>query len=149
MPHSTSAIEEGKAPLSSLRTLHDQYRERALSHDAPQQLDLCMRMADLATHHLHDDEKALAVEVIGSVGNKASALRLAIEGWANRVALLATGDTMAALRGLAWAAGQPAGPPVAGADRVKWIARNQEARDLLVFAVGTTYADVRRMTMSD
>jgi hypothetical protein len=55
------------------------------------------------------------------------------------------GDFSAALRGLAFAAGQPRGPPTADAERKKWIMRNPEARDLAVYSVSEQYAEVRKL----
>jgi hypothetical protein len=84
----------------------------------------------------------LALEVVGSVGNRMSQLGTAILQWGNRCGLLAVGAPSAALRGLALAAGQLGGPP-AGPERVKWVIRNPEARDLAVFSVSDAYAEAR------
>jgi hypothetical protein len=84
----------------------------------------------------------LALEVIGNLGNRVSQLGTAIHQWGNRTGLLAVGSPNAALRGLALAAGQLAGPPP-GPERVKWVIRNPEARDLAVFSVSEPYAEAR------
>ena len=86
---------------------------------------------------------ALASEVIGTLGNRASTLNTVINGWGNRAALLATGDLNIAMVGIAWSGGHAAGPPGAGKDRVTWIGRNAEARELVVFSVSDAYADAR------
>lgn len=91
---------------------------------------------------LDDDVPVLALEVIGSVGNRLSQLGTAVHQWGDRTGLLAVGSPNAALRGLALAAGQLAGPP-AGPERVKWVIRNPEARDLAVFSVSEAYAEAR------
>jgi tetratricopeptide (TPR) repeat protein len=91
---------------------------------------------------LDDDVPVLALEVIGSLGNRVSQLGTALHQWGDRCGLLAVGSPNAALRGLALAAGQLAGPP-AGPERVKWVIRNPEARDLAVFSVSEGYADAR------
>jgi predicted Zn-dependent protease len=89
------------------------------------------------------DIPMLALEVAGSLGNRASQLGTAINQWGNRAALLALGDPDAGLRGLAFAAGQAPGPPAQGSERKKWIMRNPEARDLAIFSVSEQYALAR------
>jgi hypothetical protein len=86
---------------------------------------------------------ALASEVIGTLGNRASTLNTVINGWGNRAALLATGDLNIAMVGIAWSGGHAAGPPGSGKDRITWIGRNAEARELVVFSVSDAYADAR------
>ncbi|WCQ88212.1 hypothetical protein [Sorangium sp. Soce836] len=85
----------------------------------------------------------LAADVIGSIGNRASTLNTAINGWGNRAAFLAVGDLNIALTGIAWSGGHTNAPPAGGKDRVTWIGRNAEARDLIVFAVGDGLAEAR------
>ena len=92
---------------------------------------------------LDDDVPVLALEVIGAIGNRASLLGTALHQWGNRTALLSAGSLVASLRGVSLAAGIPAGPPKDGAERVKWIVRNPEARDLATFSVGEQYAEAR------
>jgi hypothetical protein len=104
--------------------------------DARAKLEQAMRV------RLDDDVPVLALEVIGTLGNRVSQLGTAIHQWGNRTGLLAVGSPNAALRGLALAAGQLAGPP-AGPERVKWVIRNPEARDLAVFSVSEGYAEAR------
>jgi tetratricopeptide (TPR) repeat protein len=89
-----------------------------------------------------DDVPALALEVVGSLGSRVSQLGTALHQWGNRTGLLAVGSPTAALRGLALTAGQLAGPP-AGPERVKWVVRNPEARDLAVYSVSEAYAEAR------
>jgi tetratricopeptide (TPR) repeat protein len=91
-----------------------------------------------------DDVTNLALEVTGSIGNRASQLSTAVYQWGNRTALLAVGDPLAALRALSMASGSTGGPPAAGPDRVRWIVRNAEARDLMIFSVSEQYAEARR-----
>jgi hypothetical protein len=85
----------------------------------------------------------LAAEVIGSIGNRASTLNTVINGWGNRAGLLAVGDLNVAITGIAWAGGHANAPPAAGKERMTWIGRNAEARELVVFSVGDAYADAR------
>ena len=85
----------------------------------------------------------LAAEVIGSIGNRASTLNTVINGWGNRAGLLAMGDLNVAIAGIAWAGGHTNAPPAAGKERMTWIGRNAEARELVVFSVSDAYADAR------
>ncbi|WP_437897768.1 hypothetical protein [Sorangium sp. So ce124] len=85
----------------------------------------------------------LAADVIGSIGNRASTLNTAINGWGNRAAFLAVGDINVVLTGIAWSGGNTNAPPAAGKDRVTWIGRNAEARDLIVFAVSDGLTEAR------
>ncbi|MCA9621890.1 MAG: hypothetical protein KC731_22855, partial [Myxococcales bacterium] len=85
----------------------------------------------------------LASEVISSIGNRASSLNTASNAWGSRTALLASGDPNLALEAIAWAAGNSQGPPGAGPERVRWIGRQAEARDLIVFSIGDGYAAAR------
>jgi hypothetical protein len=91
-----------------------------------------------------DDVPMLVLEVIGAIGNRASQLGTAIHQFGNRAALLATGSLMTALKGVALAGGHSAGPPAEGPERVKWIVRNPEARDLATFGVSEQYAQARK-----
>jgi hypothetical protein len=85
----------------------------------------------------------LAADVIGSIGNRASTLNTVINGWGNRAALLAVGDLNVAMTGIAWAGDHANAPPASGKDRMTWIGRNAEARELVVFSVSDGYADAR------
>jgi len=110
--------------------------------DAKKLADAQAKLRQAMRSRLDDDVPVLALEVIGSLGNRVSQLGTAIHQWGNRTGLLAVGSPNAALRGLALAAGQLAGPP-AGPERVKWVIRNPEARDLAVFSVSEAYAEAR------
>ena len=102
------------------------------------------RRIQLSMHQkLDDDVPVLALEVIGAIGNRASLLGTALHQWGNRTALLSAGSLVASLRGVALANGITAGPPKDGAERVKWIVRNPEARDLATFGVSEQYAEAR------
>jgi hypothetical protein len=87
--------------------------------------------------------RALASEVIGSIGNRASSLNTLANAWGSRTALLAVGDPNVALEAIAWANGSASGPPPSGPDRVKWIGRQAEARDLIAFSVSDAYTAAR------
>jgi tetratricopeptide (TPR) repeat protein len=84
-----------------------------------------------------------AHEVIGSLGNRASTLQAAANSWGARVAFLALGDLSACLAGIATAAGQATQPAASGPERMTWIGRNAEARDLAVFSVNDAYVEAR------
>ncbi|NUO49348.1 MAG: tetratricopeptide repeat protein [Polyangiaceae bacterium] len=85
----------------------------------------------------------LAADVIGNIGNRASTLNAAINGWGSRAGLLAVGDPNIALTGIAWAGGNANGPPATGKDRLTWIGRNAEARDIVIFSVSDAYVEAR------
>ncbi len=85
----------------------------------------------------------LAAEVIGTIGNRASTLGTAVNGWGNRTGFLAVGDANASLAGIAWSSGNTNAPPPNGKDRLTWIGRNAEARELMVFTVSDAFAAAR------
>ncbi|WP_437335920.1 hypothetical protein [Sorangium sp. So ce394] len=101
------------------------------------------RIERVTTGGLDPKLGVLAADVIGSIGNRASTLNTAINGWGNRAAFLAVGDLSIALTGIAWSGGHTNAPPAGGKDRVTWIGRNAEARDLIVFAVSDGLAEAR------
>ena len=101
------------------------------------------RIQSMMPPKVDDDVPVLALEVIGAIGNRASLLATALHQWGNRTALLSAGSLVASLRGVSFAVGQPGGPPKEGVERVKWIVRNPEARDLATFCVGEQYAEAR------
>lgn len=86
----------------------------------------------------------LASEVIGSIGTRGSTLSVAVQGWGSRIGLLAVGDPWVALEGMGWAYGGKAGIPAEGKERLSWIARHAEARELMVFTVSEAYAKARK-----
>ncbi len=92
---------------------------------------------------LGHDVGLLSADVIGSIGNRASTLNAAINGWGSRAGLLAVGDSNVALTAIAWAGGNANGPPAVAKDRLTWIGRNAEARDLVIFSVSDAYVDAR------
>ena len=88
---------------------------------------------------LDPDLSVLAIEVAGSIGNRASQLGQAVNQWGSRAALLALGDPGVALRAIAMSTGDGQQVAEAGPERTKWISRSEEARDLTVFGVGESY----------
>jgi hypothetical protein len=105
--------------------------------------DVHARLLKAKPKRVDDDVGMLALEVIGALGNRASTLHTVVNGWGNRVALLACGDLSMAFNAIARAAGHPSGPAPSGPERTTWINRNAEARDLAVFSVSDAYAEVR------
>jgi hypothetical protein len=114
------------------------------SVDAKRLADHKSKLGGSVPSQLDPDVPALAMEVAGSIGNRASQLGTAINQWGNRAALLALGDINAGFRAIALSQGQTSGPPAAGVDRMKWITRNPEARDLAVFSVSEQFTEARR-----
>lgn len=90
------------------------------------------------------DVPLLALELTGTIGNRASQLATASHQWAGRTALLAMGELDSAFAGLALASGLKDGPPPDDAERLKWLSRHPEARDLAIFSVSEDYAEARR-----
>jgi lipopolysaccharide biosynthesis regulator YciM len=105
--------------------------------------DVHARLSRAKPQRLDDDVAVLALEVIGTLGNRASTLHTVVNNWGNRVALLASGDLSTGLSAIARAAGHSSGPAAGGPERVTWIGRNAEARDLAIFSVSDAYAEVR------
>ncbi len=94
------------------------------------------------TRRIDDDVPLLALEVANTIGNRASQLGTLFFEWANRTALLAVGDPGIALRAIASASGHEL--PQDQTQRLKWIGRNSEARDLMVFSITDAYAEARK-----
>lgn len=103
------------------------------------------KIAPKLAGRVDDELRALALEVADSLGSRTSALQSALYAFGNRTALLAIGDPVAGLTATAFASGDPSALPQGGRERVSWIARNAEARDLVVFSVGETYARARAL----
>ena len=101
------------------------------------------QMAEVAPRAVDPQLNLLASEVIGSIGNRASSLNTVANAWGSRTGLLAMGDPAIAIDAIAWAAGNAQGPPAHGTERVRWIGRQAEARDLIVFSVSDEYAKAR------
>jgi hypothetical protein len=101
------------------------------------------RMREVAPAHIDPQLGLYAGEVIASIGNRASTLNSLSNSWGSRAALLAVGDPGTALDAVAFAHGVSSGPPQQGADRVRWIGRQAEARDLVVFSLSDEYATLR------
>lgn len=88
------------------------------------------------------DLSLLAQEIIGSIGSRGSQVGLGLQQMGGRAALLAVGSPGVGLSAL----GQSGGAvlPASGPERMRWIGRHPEARDLLVFSVSEAYSQARR-----
>jgi hypothetical protein len=87
------------------------------------------RVAPLIPSDLDDDVPVLALEALHSLAKSGEHLALAARKWANRTALLATGNIQAALSALTRLSGQTLSPdPV---QRLRQLADNPETRDLV------------------
>lgn len=137
----TAPIDLWPLAAAYLKTFAPDWQPQGV--DAGKLGEMHARIARAVPRRMDDDVGVLALEVIGTLGNKASTLGTVVNGWGDRVALLATGDPMSGLVAIAWAGGHPNGPPPSGQERVTWIGRNAEARDLIVFSVSDAYADAR------
>ena len=93
--------------------------------------------------NLDADVGVIALEVAGVVGADPGALGAIAIAWANRSALLAVGDTTAALDGIAMSHGSREGAPDDPTERAAWISRTQEAKDLIGFSVSDAYGRLR------
>ena len=108
------------------------------------------RMAANAPKPLDPQVNLWASEVIGSIGNRAASLNTVANAWGSRAALVATGDVHLGIEAIAWAIGKPDALPTDGPERVRWLGRQPEARDLIVFAVSEGHAALReRLGLAD
>jgi lipoprotein NlpI len=135
----TVPIELGPLVAGFLSAISDYQPEGV---DQKRFADAKKRIKDAIIHPFDGEVPMLALEVIGSLGNRASQLATALSAWANRAALLAVGNPLTALRAIALASG--AELPSDDAERLRWIARNPEARDLFVFSVSDQYVEARK-----
>jgi hypothetical protein len=101
------------------------------------------------TGPLSREVELLATEVSGSIGNRATQLNTAINQLADRAGLLAVGNPSVALDGIAASAHHGRQLPSSGPERLKWIVRNAEARDLCVFSVSDNYVMARRALLGE
>jgi cellulose synthase operon protein C len=105
--------------------------------------DYQKKMLPLLSNGVPPQAAQLAMEVTSSIGNKASTLQTTANAWGARCALLATGNVTNALESLAGTSGRPEKLPTDQTQRLKWIARHGEARDLIVFSVSDPYIEAR------
>lgn len=137
----TAPIDLWPLLAAYLRVFSPQFSPQGV--DAARFSEAFGRLSRTMPQGLGHDAALLAADVIGTIGNRASTLNAAINGWGSRAGLLAVGDSNVALTGIAWAGGNANGPPESGKDRLTWIGRNAEARDLVIFSVSDAYVDAR------
>jgi hypothetical protein len=112
--------------------------------DATRLTNFYGRLSRAVPPGLPHDTGALAQEIIGTIGNRAPTLNTADNGWGDRCALLALGDPAIALTAIAWAGGHTNAPPPAGKERLVWVGRNAEAREIIIFAISDAYVEARQ-----
>ena len=138
----TAPIDLWPVLAALLKAFSPQFQPQGV--DSGRFADAFGRISRAMPQGLGADMGMLASDVVGTIGNRASTLNSAINGWGSRAGLLAVGDPNVVLTGIAWAGGNVSGPPAGGKDRVTWIGRNAEARDLVIFAVSDHYVDARQ-----
>ncbi len=137
----TAPIELWPLVAAFLQSFAPQWQPQGVDPNKLQ--DYRTRLARSMPENLSDDASVLALEVISSLGNRASTLQTSSNAWGNRCALLALGDMSLALSAIASAAGLAAGPPPAGPERLTWVGRNAEARDLVIYSVSDAFFEAR------
>ena len=110
--------------------------------DARRVSELARRIVPALPRNLDPTVGVIALEAAGMLGGQGSQLAQAAVAWANRAALLSVGDPSAALDGIAWAMNEEAAPK-GSEERAAWVARHQEARDLMTYSVTDQYAEAR------
>jgi tetratricopeptide (TPR) repeat protein len=114
--------------------------------DAKKVEEFRRQLAQQLPHGYDHAISPLAQDVVVALGNRSSQLGAAANEWGSRCALLAVGDPSIALKAMALANGTqlPSGEP---SERVKWIARHPEARNVMVFAVSDAYHRLRNQLL--
>jgi tetratricopeptide (TPR) repeat protein len=136
----TVPTELGPVVTGFLSTLADYNPEGV---DAKRLADAQKRIKAAIVRPFESEVSMLALEVVGSLGgSKASQLATALNQWANRTALLAVGSPLTAFRALALSSSVEL--PAAGPERLRWLGRHAEARDLAIFSVSEGYGEARR-----
>jgi hypothetical protein len=100
-------------------------------------------LADKYTH----DMAALAQDVVVALGNRASQLGEAVNEWGSRTALLALGSPSIALDALQLTTVNGPLPKDAAIERVKWVNRHAEARNLAIFFVSDGFMQLREQLL--
>lgn len=96
------------------------------------------------TASLDPELAAAAADLARSLLPRAAELPDAFSAWAARAALLGVGDLGVALDGV-WSAAQRGAPRPADMDaRVRWLATEPRARDLVWFGISDAYIEARR-----
>jgi tetratricopeptide (TPR) repeat protein len=138
-----------RVPPAELRT----YLDALLHHLAPahappaiepERLDeITKRLQRFLPRKEEAELRRLAEELHAAGPLDVEIVAAAAATWGDRVALLATGDLSAALRGVAWSLGQKAIPRDPEARR-SWLRETPAARDLILFAISDAHVEARR-----
>jgi hypothetical protein len=86
----------------------------------------------------------LAQEVVSVFGARTAQISVLLERWTQRSALLACGDMSVALRAVAVLTSKENPLPDDPTARLRWVAKNPLARDLILFSVSDEYFAARR-----
>ncbi len=89
------------------------------------------------------DTSALAQDVVVALGNRASQVGEAVNEWGSRTALMALGNPANAIEALALGSSTVPLPKDGVQERVKWINRHPEVRNLAIFAVSDGFLQLR------
>jgi tetratricopeptide (TPR) repeat protein len=135
----TAPIELGPTLAGFISTLAPSYTPEGV--DAKKLAEAQRRVREAVTRSVESDIATLALEVVGALGNRASQLATALNQWAGRAALLSLGNPLSAMRALALTGGQEL--PDTDAERLKFIVRHAEARDITVFSTSDQYIEAR------
>lgn len=138
------AIELWPVTAALLRLLAPTFQPQAV--DAAKLADAEQKLRAALPDRRDEDLTTLALEVSGTIGNRASQIGQAASQWASRMALLSTGSPADSIRGVALSLGQADRVPGDAGERLKWILRQPDARDIAVFSTSDAYAEARRRT---
>lgn len=134
-------IELAPVVLALLSTFAPNFSPQGV--DAKKVAEAQARLQGAGVTSVDHEVPTLALEVAGNLGPRSTQVGTALQQWATRAALLAVGDPFCALRALGLAAPSSSGLPASGPDRLRWIVRHPEARDLAVFSVSEPYSTAR------
>lgn len=135
----TAPIELGATLAGFLSTLAPSFTPEGV--DAKKLAEAQRRVREAVTRPFDAEVGMLALEVVGAVGNRASQIATALNQWASRAALLSLGNPLSAIRALSLVGGHEL--PDSDAERLKFIVRHAEARDLAVFSTSDPYIEAR------
>jgi hypothetical protein len=144
----TSALVRGTPADSQLRLCA--LLCALVPHWQPTGLDrtLIQPLSDRFAGELNAETRArlepLAQEVVSVFGARTAQIGSLVERWAQRTALLATGDLSVALRAVAALTSKDSPLPEDPAARARWIGKTPLARDLVLYSVSDEYFAARR-----
>ncbi len=112
--------------------------------DARKARDAAERIGPALSPEVIEELAPLAREIAPLVSTRSSQIGTAVLQWASRTALLAAGDLHTLLTAVSRAAGGATQLPPTGPERLRFIVRNAEARDVSIFSVSDHYAEARK-----